>query len=353
MKLAAIFRQLRSNLLIFLWLPSIFSQSKSFSGNPVIGNKFLNANGLHVFRLRLAHRLASFRRNQLSSGLSKEDLQQYHAQGFILKEDFLPAGLFEKLRQEVFSADWALREMQQGNTITRRVFLDEKGIEKKAPALAKLMQHHPTLKRLIRYVAATGGEPVFSIQAIITSGANANDPQTTPHADTFHSNAKAWLFLQDVADDDGPLCYVEGSHQLSAKRLAWEKQQSLSAAKHANRYHARGSFRASATDLIQMDLQPPKRFVVNKNTLVIADTFGFHGRAISDRPTMRIEIYASLRRNPFALWTGFHFLSLPWFKHKTGSSYLGVLEWLKKCKLGVQPWKKVTRGKIDRLTTPE
>lgn len=35
------------------------------------------------------------------------------------------------------------------------------------------------------------------------------------------------------------------------------------------------------------------------NTLVIADTSGFHRRTPSPRATVRVEVYFSLRRNPF------------------------------------------------------
>ena len=38
---------------------------------------------------------------------------------------------------------------------------------------------------------------------------------------------KAWLFLTDVARDEGPLTYIPGSHRLTPARLAWEKQKSL------------------------------------------------------------------------------------------------------------------------------
>ena len=58
---------------------------------------------------------------------------------------------------------------------------------------------------MIRYVAGTGGEPIFSLQAIFSGHSpRGNDPQSDFHTDTFHSTAKAWLFLENVAKDKGP-----------------------------------------------------------------------------------------------------------------------------------------------------
>ena len=44
----------------------------------------------------------------------------------------------------------------------------------------------------------------------------------------------------------------------------------------------------------------------------MADTSGFHARCPSLRPSHRVEIYASLRRNPFIPWRGAHLFALPW-----------------------------------------
>jgi hypothetical protein len=35
---------------------------------------------------------------------------------------------------------------------------------------------------------------------------------------------KAWLFLDDVALEDGPFADVAGSHRLTPARLAWEER---------------------------------------------------------------------------------------------------------------------------------
>ncbi|MBV9881799.1 MAG: hypothetical protein JO276_02190 [Sphingomonadaceae bacterium] len=43
--------------------------------------------------------------------------------------------------------------------------------------------------------------------------------------------------------------------------------------------------------------------------MVAIDTSGFHARGSSDRPTVRVEIWAFSRRTPFVPWAGFNLLS--------------------------------------------
>ena len=84
---------------------------------------------------------------------------------------------------------------------------------------------------------------------------------------------------------------------------------------------------------------------VRANTLVVADTFGFHGRTPSPASTRRVELYATLRRNPFLPWTGLDPLALPGVKNHMGS-LLTALD-----RLGVAPmpwmWKPVGHMRID------
>ncbi|MGA8552286.1 MAG: hypothetical protein WB678_18830, partial [Stellaceae bacterium] len=55
-------------------------------------------------------------------------------------------------------------------------------------------------------------------------------------------------------------------------------------------------------------LGPPRVFAVAANTLVVADTFGFHARGPSRKPSLRVEIWAYGRRSPFLPWASI----VPW-----------------------------------------
>src|SRR5581483_11040286 len=128
------------------------------------------------------------------------------------------------------------------------------------------------------------------------------------HADTFHPTVKAWLFLTDVAADAGPFTYVPGSHILTPARLDWERRMSLDAGRSHNPQIRQGSFRLDPAELDGLGLRPPRVFAVPANTLLVADTFGFHARGPSASRSLRVEIWAYGRRSPFVPWAAFD----PW-----------------------------------------
>lgn len=332
-----------------LWVLALGSGAKSFAANPVIGSRRLNEMGLHVRRVQLAAWLANRRRSRLACNVAAIDRQAYERDGFVVKPNFLPQAAFEQLRDEVFDTDWSVRSMRQGVAETRRVPLDRAVLEPTHPVLAGLSRD-PSLVSLIRYVASTAGQPIFSLQAVVVGqGRGDADPQAMLHADTFHSTAKAWLFLHDVGPDDGPFAYVPGSHKRTPERLAWEKQQSITAARNPVAYHARGSFRVGEADLRQLGLPRPRQVTVKANTLVIGDTSGFHARSPSRQPTCRVEIYATLRRNPFLPWIGLDPLSLPGLRDRSGSLSIRVLSALSKVGLAKMPWQPMDRMRIDAM----
>lgn len=336
---------MRSVFKPFLDFLAVFSGAKSFAGNWILGSTILNQLGLHVLRVRAAAAFAAYRRFFLKRSLNPDKLQEYQKMGFICDRDFLAPDEFRALKKEVLESEWSLREMRQGGTVTRRVFLNQVELEARHPSLAALIDNAGLLSR-IRYVAGVGGAPVFSIQAVLSEAHTTDDPQMVVHSDTFHSNAKAWLFLEDVGKEDGPFAYVAGSHKATRKRLDWEKKKSLTAKHDPVVYHARGSFRATEQDLQEMGLPAPTVMVVPANTLVVADTFGFHHRSSSPHATCRVEIYAVLRRNPFLPWTGLDPLSIPYVRRRQGEFTVWVLSWLKSIGLAKMPWSQVGRGKI-------
>lgn len=289
---------------------ALLTGAKSFCDNPVIGSPALNRRGLHVARIQLAERMADWRRSRLARFADRADREAFARDGFIIRREALPAAAFAALSAEIDGRAFPAREMRQGSAVTRFIELPPETL-RATPALAALARGL-LLQGLLRYVAATDADPILYLHTVITDpDRGAPDPQTHFHADTFHATAKAWLFLRDVAEEDGPFVYVPGSHRLTPGRLAWEQAQSETAAVSPDRLHARGSFRAGAAEIAAMGYGAPVSFAVPANTLVVADTHGFHARGPSLRPSLRPALYGSLRRNPYLPWTGLDPMSLP------------------------------------------
>lgn len=331
-------RAARAALALPFWLLQLASGAKSFRDNPLIGSPRLNRMGLHTARVKLAHRLARSRRAQLAGMVSDADRRQFDEQGFIAIENFLPDARFIALRDRIMSRKFPAREMLQGDTITRRIAVDSHFMAA-LPEVRDLISSE-RWRGLVRYVSSFDIEPLYYVQTILPHRAKAPpDPQTALHADTFHPTMKAWYFLEDVADDEGPLTYVPGSHRLTPERLAWERDMSLRAPNGLDRLSSRGSFRIENKDLASLGLGPARRFAVPANTLVVVDTNGFHARAQSQKPGKRIEIWAYSRRNPFIPWTGLDPLSLPGVAERRVPWLWEFRDRFRK-QLG-QPWKSV------------
>ncbi|WP_299817378.1 phytanoyl-CoA dioxygenase family protein [uncultured Roseibium sp.] len=294
-----------------LYAAELATGSKSFCDNPLIGSRRLNEAGLHVKRIELAERMADARRRRLAHLVPQEDQAAYARDGFIQKRGLLAESDLEGLRAEIATTLFDAWDMRQGNAVTRFIPLPPK-VLKNLPYLRDFVWSKP-FQNGLRYVGSTNGDPLVYLHIVLTdpkAGKRA-DPQTAFHSDTFHPTAKAWFFLYDIDDAEGPFTFVPGSHRLTPERLAWEREQSLTAAVNPNRHHRGGSFRLRADELGRLNYPEPLRFAVPGNTLVVADTHGFHARATSEKPSVRVGIYGSLRRNPFLPWTGLDPFSLP------------------------------------------
>jgi len=289
------------------WTAQLLTGTKSFQRNGVIGNRRLNEWGLHAARVALAHRLAAARRKRLAPLVSAADRADFARDGFVVKRDFLPAAQFAALLAQVQAYRSGLREIAEGDTIMRKIALCPAALAA-MPTLGEVLRS-PAWRGLIRYVGSRDAEPVVWIQAILRHAVDgAPDPQTALHADTFHPTVKAWLFLTDVAADGGAFTYVPGSHRLTPQRLEWERRTSLAARHSPNADTREGSFRIAPEELAALGLPEPRVLAVPANTLVVADTFGFHARGASAGRSLRVEVWAYGRRSPFVPWTAFD----PW-----------------------------------------
>ena len=326
----------------------VVTGAKSFE-HPLLGSKRLNRMGLHRWRVEWAMRLADRRRRVLASRVDADARAQYARKGYVRIEDFLPAEIFAGALREIEGGAFERHDMIQGGTVTRRALIDDRDLADK-PAL-RAARDDRRLANTIRYVASHAGTPLLTLQVVMArpapEAADGIDPQTLLHSDTFQPTAKAWLFLRDVGEEDGPFMYVPGSHRVTPERMRWEEAIALQGQEIENRYARRGSLRVGLHELPALGYGPPVPITVRANTLIVADTHGFHARSRSPRATTRMEIYGSLRRNPFLPVPLPSPAAAPGLRGRTNRLVIGGLGGLQRAGLGSSPWHAQGIGPAD------
>jgi hypothetical protein len=328
----------RSWLLAPVHAAALATAAKSFRDNPILGSPRLNRAGLHVGRMRLAAAMAAWRRRRLAHLLRDEDIAAFDRDGFIFKPDYLPPPHFAELKAQALAFSAPARGMLQGDALTRRVPLDAAALAR-LPAVRALVES-PEWLNFLRYVGSSALTPVTYIQTIFSRVRPSTiDPQLRLHADTFHSTVKAWFFLTDVREDAGPFTYVPGSHRLTPERLDWEWRKSVVARVSADGETQEGSFRIDPSELGGLGLPPPRRFAVPANTLIVADTMGFHARGQSASPSARIEIWAYGRRNPFIPWLKWDPVALPFVRDRAVRLSWSAADFAERLGFARNPWR--------------
>ena len=318
----------------------VLSGEKGFK-TPIIGSERLNRRGLHVWRMKATHAITARRRGRLAKFLSADERADFDRNGFLIKHNVLTSGEHAALIAELRSVTAPAREMTEGLAVTRRIAVTPELLHR-TPVLRRFLDN-PDWRRLTRYVGGFDIEPLVCIQTIFgAAGVTApSDPQTQLHMDTFHPTMKAWYFLEEVEADKGPFTYVPGSHRLTRRRMAWHKRKSVIAATGSDKG---GSFRVPDGDLNRLRLPPRQVFAVPGNTLVVGDTFGLHARGQSLRPSVRVEIYASMRPNPFIPVTFLDTSFIPFVRGRKEVIGWWMEDLMARLGLGRTIWKKAGTG---------
>jgi len=287
--------------------------------DPVLGSRLLNRAGLHSFRVRLANWCNEQRRTRAVAWLSPEKNAELSANGVLAINNFLPPDQFARLRDEVentvkaIAADsptaagegsgYGQKQLKRwgfdrfdGGTLNRFITIDN-----------ATHPHALTFSRDARLrditSAISGGwqlpHHVWMYQMI--HGGAGKDPQKRFHRDTFFSSVKFWFCVRAVGSHQGPFEYVTGSHKLTPERLRWEEDR-IQEALLRPRGQRSASFRLSDEEAGAARHGSVTRFDVDENTLIVADTFGFHRRGDAEPGSERLALYGNMRPWPFSLW---------------------------------------------------
>ena len=263
-----------------------------YSNTKFIDNKPLNQDGLHIYRTILSNRIYLNRKQT-----TNQNVTTFTQTGFLVIEDFLTKKEFDNL-ENLFVTK--IKPRKTNNYITR---VDGRQFLKRNISFEKLIKDCCKINNFLFE------QPRVEFWNLIHE---ENDPQGKFHSDTFQPTCKFWLFLEDIDETKGPFNYVPNSHLLSETRLKWDYENSTMN-KDTDIWKKRiqaggkpGSFRVHENSTTEEEEQTIKKMgfqaipiVGKKNTLVVANTFGFHKRGTATAGTHRETLSIEYRPQAF------------------------------------------------------
>jgi len=275
-------------------------------------NRCLNLLGIQILRYFLAHVCLWVRRARLKNNLSEYD-KTLSNDGIVLIPEFLPTEQFDAIKtqfEKIASANsWDVHF--SFNAGESRVSTQPTMASPDLSRVGKFVLNNPTLIQMLK--AAEGRKSIsYSVSAqsrlvgYFEQVYNGDpDIEVEPfgpedargaHTDIFFTSHKAFLYINDVTQENGPFCYVKKSHRFNLRRLFFEYRQSLK---------SKDKIGELTTREYQWMQNEQSYFVAcaPANTLVIANTSGIHKRGFVgvQQGTQRNWFMANYRANPFVL----------------------------------------------------
>jgi len=264
---------------------------RAATATKVVDSDLLNRLGLQVVRAVVAHRIHDRRRVSLRGAATHAQLRCLEEDGVVAISNFLPERRFERVRDEAR----ALLEQQNAkvhqhgpNRVIQRVVNDSDDVDE----LRRLFDDKVLLDLFDsgERLPVDFNRGLRAVEELIQGGGQETDPETELHTDIFFPTHKGWLYLDNVTRENAPFVYVKGSHKMPRARLSYEYADSCAGNRRSRRVTPEELERRNLVETV---------FEVAENTLVVANTCGYHRRLLGTPGCTRRGVHFSHRRNPF------------------------------------------------------
>jgi Phytanoyl-CoA dioxygenase (PhyH) len=270
-----------------------------FMTDKLIKAPFLNKMGLQVWRIKLANLIFRLKSNHIHKKY-EQDMSKYFDNGYIQLDGFLSDEEFAQVKKEFLiikeTEDWRNYKVNHGpNQIY--MFDLNKLDRAKYPSVFQFLNNEKLVALFCgaekKNMKLDDGRVAIQFQYLVQgSDENIHDPETDLHADTFFNTNKAWLYFDDVEVANAPFVYVPQTNKMSLpNRLEREYNYSLEK-------NVKGSRRVTQEEMVEIGLEE-KVFTCKANTLVMANTLGYHRRLRGKAGYDRLTLAISVRFNPF------------------------------------------------------
>jgi hypothetical protein len=272
------------------------------------GPAWVNRLGYQVFRAAYKNVGWHLRSSEAPAHV-RADVERLERDGCITIPDFLAPEAFARVRAE-FDASRAELPYEAVVVEDNGVVEDQLTLARHPEAFPATLAEVVNSERLWAIVGAALRRPVLPPRASARSWRRLADAPKARgfghvvganyvHADMHFPTFKAWLYLCDIDEVNGAFRFALGSHKMTLARLRYEYDASIRVA--ANRHEG-----GSPDDPYALVRAPTERqqrqlklnctsIVGKKNTLVIANTQGFHQQGEFQLGTVREAIHVCFR----------------------------------------------------------
>jgi Phytanoyl-CoA dioxygenase (PhyH) len=275
-------------------MSSMTDVARIFTDAKTVDSRALNRAGVQPLRAvtaRLLYRLRPGSRDPLMTELRRTGVVQF--------DDFLPPSMLEAVTREASDfvdegpPTWLY---EHGTTQVRQFGLVGMDVER-FPHLAQ-WRNQAEVAGLASGAERRNCGPIDGgslVEQVVLGDYSVHDIQTDLHVDTFFNTHKLWLYLDDVTEANAAFVYVPGSHLLDGARLRQEYRASLAGDQEKSRRVTDDEVRARGLE---------KRVITcRRNTLMIANTCGYHCRSVGEPGASRLALHKAFRFNPFNPFT--------------------------------------------------
>ena len=279
------------------WFVEIF---KIFSGQKKLHSKILNLLGFQPFRVWLAYKVKEKNKKSIIVNIPDSIKNQMNENGFVKIEDAIKdTQYFTDLRKECKNAF---------ENHPSRNYVDDKDAGYIWINLNSVdLRYYPKIENFInselmdlfhnmsiynQCQRISFNEISINLHRVWTKKGFKKERNQELHTDIFYPSTKGWLYLDDVNNGEGPLVYVPKSNKIDSWRLKFEYKSSLFSNNNS------GSWRITNKEL-NAQFNKEENLTVKSNTMIIADTNGFHRRGDTVNNKPRDTLHFFIRKSPF------------------------------------------------------
>jgi hypothetical protein len=288
------------------WYGPAFLSGGAYQDGSLLANRL----GLQLARIATQNTTWRLRKRTVDSDLAPF-VETYERDGVVVIEDFLEPEVLAAVQAECRAAydqgGFKSEVADDNSVIEERLGLKKEG--ERLPTTVKTLTKHEWLLRLAAAILRRPSVDRLDLSVdFMTKSGDAPAPDRIVgtnylHADVHYPSGKAWLYLNDIDEENGALIYAKGSQRMTLPRLAHEYDASVrtALAKQAGTLYSEvpGNVARMPTEKQVRRMGIRESSITGKaNTLVFVNVMGFHRRGEFLEGRRREQVQIRFRDRP-------------------------------------------------------